>query len=244
VTASELPWRSIVFNAIAACALAAVLTGLILIPRWDWSHSTAGLIVAFFAGLIGNFEHIESFIANTSGFQVRTREVVRKAEVAIKELHELAAGIGTVLVGLVVGQGRTNGNQHSLQNGQSHERDVRKAEIMELLRRLGLPNELVDRVDRSDRQYVLVDYRVVILYRASKRLKLEDQPDWTSFSLKWLDMANQPVPKDLRVYLAAKDLIDPQIEQFLQDYEHYWNTNLHRRPEVWRDRGTWIQPSY
>src|SRR5689334_4229204 len=95
--------RVLVFNTISAGFLLALLWGLLMSPQWSWEHMLAAFFAAGLAAPIGNFEHIETFKASSSGFEAKTREVVRQAESVIKELHELAAQTGTHLVELIVG---------------------------------------------------------------------------------------------------------------------------------------------
>ncbi|MBM3950369.1 MAG: hypothetical protein FJ311_02840 [Rhodospirillales bacterium] len=101
--------RSIVFNAIAAALLFSLLFGLLVSPQWSGKYLTAALMGATLAALIGNFEHIESFKASSSGIEAKTREVVRRAETTLQELQNLAAMMGPLLIDLIVGGGRWGG---------------------------------------------------------------------------------------------------------------------------------------
>jgi hypothetical protein len=234
--------RLVAFNSIAAAALVEMIISLARNSNWDWKKSVAGFAIAALAALIGNLDYIETFKASINGVEARTREVVRRAEVAMSDLQTLAASFGTLLVQMVVGQGRPAGFQHSLQDGSSIDRDRRKQEIIEKLKAFGLSDELISEVEAADRKYVLVDYRVIIQYTASIFAKptgdLSDE--WTKFVHGTYDIDNQPNPVDFRKWLTEHKMIDSRVDEFLKDYEYYWNNGKHRRPEIWQNRREWI----
>jgi hypothetical protein len=242
---SRLPARALIFNLIASAALIGLGYALLRVPAWDFGRSFAMLSLAFLAGVFGNFEHFETFKASASGIEARTREVVQQAEVAIRQLHELAAGIGSVLVNMVVGEGRMGANQHSIGKTDSVERDARKAAIMDLMKKLGLPDDLQFQVESSDRKYVLADYEIAAVIRGSRAIKgrfsEEQEKDWTRFVTSTYDMDHLHSPETIRAYFIKHDLMNSGTEEILKDYEYYREHSRHRRPDVWRLRGNWIE---
>jgi hypothetical protein len=90
------------------------------------------------SALIGNLDRIESFKASSHGIEARTRQIVDKAENALKELHQLAAMTGTILVQQIVGSGRWGGT------GSAKEKDAQKEQVLRTLRSVGLPDGQVN----------------------------------------------------------------------------------------------------
>jgi hypothetical protein len=195
--------RSLCFKVLAAAFLLAILWGLLRTPQWPWASMLLAFLGATLAALIANFEYLETFKASSSGIEAKTREVVRQAENALKELHELAAMTGALLVELIVGGGRWGGSGTVAQ-------DAQKVRVLETLRAVGLNAQKVAEIARADRQWVIIDYFLGIIRGPEKQMlhKTENErAKWDAFVQQTRGDFERPGPDETRAGLEQLGLL-------------------------------------
>lgn len=190
------------------------------------------LVGAALAFLTGNFDRIEVFKAGMTGFEARTREaraVVDQATATASSLHELAVATAAFQVEMLAASGRFGGA------GTVAEKDEQKAKLIDRLTGLGLTIEQLNEVEGADKKWVMVDYTIEIIRRASinsasKKLDAfrKSQNEKGAFS-----------PEECKKMLIDLHVDDNKTQEILADYEYYHSTGKQRRPEIWRDRGNW-----
>jgi hypothetical protein len=223
------------FNVIAAVFLLALLRGLITVPQWSWAPMLAAFLAAALSALIANFEYIDTFEASSSGIEAKTREVVQRAETALKELHDLAAMTGQLLVELIVGGGRWGG-------GPAAQKDAQKQRVIQALHAIRLPAKKIDEIANADRQWVIVDYCSGILHEPSKKMRSKtgaELANWNEFVEQTHKGYEKQRPEEIRAALDRFGVLGEWEKGLIEDYSYYLKNGQHRRPEVWADRDKW-----
>lgn len=228
--------RPFVFNLLAALLLAAIFRGLIAEPQWGAAQLTAAIVAAGLAALIGNFQHLKRFKASATGIEAETREVITQAKTTLRELHELAAAFGSLLVDIIIGAGRWAGP------GTAADQDAQKARVIEALRTSGVPSERIAEIEGADRRWVIIDYVNGILNRKThSRLRPEQLPEWEAFIKTFSGGFDRPAPDKIQEFLERLGLLDARTRELIQDYRYYLEHGRHRRPDEWARRDRWEQ---
>lgn len=225
-------WRPILYNALLLLFLGLLVYGLWSASKWEWYHFVVCIVAAGFVALLGNLDRLESLKAGPAGIEAKTREVVRKAESAITELQMLAE----VLVSHMY-ETLDSGNRWGGITGA--EQDILKHKLLDILDRVGVPQERREAIRRSERRWVIIDYANAIT---------EGLPTDTTKNAAWIaawkpyaGTLDRPPPETLRAMLLPFGPLEPWREQLLADYEHYYRTDQHRRPQIWAARSDWYE---
>lgn len=225
--------RPLLYNLLLLLFLGLIAWGLFRSPQWDWPHLVVCITTAGFVALLGNMDRLESFKAGAGGIEAKTREVVKQAESAIGELQLMAERTAAVLFELIDGGGRWGG-AHS-----ASEKDARKRELRDLLKRLGLPDARIAMAAASERKWALIDYVMGICDQL--KIPPEKNAEWSEAWKPWNDTLERPDPTTLRKLLSIVEPLAPWRSELILDYEHYWRTGQHRRPSVWAARDQWYE---
>lgn len=221
--------RPLLYNLLLLVFLALLGWGLVKSEPWGWAQFVVCIIAAGFVALLGNMDRLESFKAGAGGIEAKTREVVAKAESAISELQMLGEATAATLFQLLDAGDRWGGSSAT-------EKDARKLEMLEALARLGVPEDRREQLRLSERKWVMVDLMGGITYRLPK--DPAKNLEWTKAWSGWNGL-DRPSPEALAEILKIVEPIEPWRAELVKDYEHYYRTSRHRRPEIWAQRDDW-----
>lgn len=214
-------------------------TSLIVLAVALWAGymgSVSVLTVGFFAFaallFVANLDRISEFKASSTGIEAKTREVLSRAEVTLKELQLLAKQVATVTLSLVKRNGRIGGYSDD-------EEDKIKMSLLSTLTQIGIPESDFPEILAEWHKFTAFDYVHGILgcNVVPSKTDPETMRAWKQLRESGLD--NIPKPKDIRDFLLKYEYMTPKLEELIKDYEHYLDSHLHRRIEVWRDRENW-----
>jgi hypothetical protein len=187
--------------------------------------------------VLGNPDRIASL--KFLGFETQTRELTKTiddAKEAIGQIRQLAVVTAEALIDL-----RENSNA-LLVNGfardEYREQDEFKANIIEVLKRLQLPQEQLAAVTQSDKNVVLNFYA-----RAAYRFGRNELPQgkWNDIDKAYSELlAKQRITPDQCQKLLDSFHIDAgKFSDYMDDFRYYVKTGEQRRPEEWANREIW-----
>lgn len=183
-------------------------------------------IAAFTSLTLLAFSHLDQiaeFKASADGFHAKTRDLVKKAEITLSELQELATILGRIQISLLVRQGRMSGYSEA-------EQQVYRKEIHDVLEKIGISREKQMDTLKEVIRFTKFDYVSKILGNSiPKGLPSEKVTEWKELR-RCLD--NPPSISTLEVFLEENGILDEERRELLDDYSHYLETGEHRRLEV------------
>ena len=193
---------------------------------------TVGFLAFVVLLFVANLDRIAEFKASGTGIEAKTRDILSRAEVTLKELQLLAKQVATVTLSLVKRSGRLGGYT-------DNEEDTVKTSVLNTLRQVGIPESDFPEILAEWHKFTKLDYAHAILggFTIPDRAEKEVVNEWTK--LQNGDLNNIPMPQDIRAFLLKHGYMTPELEDRINDYEHYLQSYLQRRPEVWRDRRNW-----
>jgi hypothetical protein len=181
--------------------------------------------------IAANLDRISHFKATRNGVEAQTREVIERAESAVREVQLLAAHVAQLSLSLIKRTGRWGGYTDD-------EQDAQRKAIIDVLQKLDVPNGSIEAALIDWHRIVGFDYAHLIL--GGSRIP-ENAPEvmdeWSA--LRSGGIASYPTPEVLRAFLFKHGFMTPEIEEYVRDYEHYIAHRVHRRPDVWRRRESW-----
>ena len=199
-------------------------------PMWILS------LLCFASLVFANLDRIKRFKVDKSGFEAETREIVKEARNTIKELQDLSKIMATITLGLVKRTGRWGG-------GYSYEEkeDLRDS-VLNILLQIGVSDEECEEIITGTKwhQYVELDYVHHLLGGSHIPSSLPEEKigEWKQLRKRGLN--NLPSPEELTRFLEQCELLNPNMKELIEDYEHYIRFREQRRPSVWKDRGNWF----
>lgn len=217
-------------NKLAYTALGSILIGFICWLIWsDKGPAWPLLIPACLLFLTANLDKLARFRVSTEGLEAETREVVREAKDTLSELRDLASLVAANTLSLIQQSGRLGGYS-------DEEKDLRRIEIEDLLRKLGINQSKMDSILDEWHRFVEHDYRHYALGKGllEKDIPLPAQAEWERLRGGGITRIAQPDEIE-RFYLDAGILTDERRE-VITDYRYYIQHKRHRRPEVWARR--------
>ena len=221
--------RPLLYNVLFLGFLGLLGYGLLTEPQWDWPHLVVAIVAAGFVALLGNMDRLESFKAGAGGIEAKTREVVRKAESAIVELQLLARGTVAAIFELIDGGSDWGGLP-------AKEQDARKADLLEILERLGVSAAERRTIVKAGAPRMLNEYRHALTI--GPRVNMAGSEGWRQAWAPY-SFGSPPTPEDIDRILAVLPEVEPWRLEMARDYAHYYRTEQHRRPEVWAKRDHW-----
>jgi hypothetical protein len=227
------------FNGLAFIFVLIIIYSLIPTKAQDKKKtvSVSAVILAIFFAVLGNPDRIASL--KIWGFETQTRELTRTiddAKEAIRQIRELAVAAATALI-------RLRENSHALLasgpgQDEYNEQDEFKETMIGALKKMGLPQEQLSAVIRSDRDVVL-NFYANAAYRFGRNAL--PQSKWNDIdSAYYHQAAKQPLsPDECQALLDSFHIDVAKFADYMDDFRYYVKTGEQRRPEVWAHRETW-----
>ncbi len=224
------------FNGLACIFFAIVIYGL-LSTKASKTASVSAVILAMFCAVLGNPDRIASL--KFLGFETQTRELTKTiddAKEAIRQIRQLAVVTAEALIDL-------RENSHALLAeapglDEYREQDEFKANVIEMLRKMGLPQEQLAAVTQSDRTVVMNLYAYAA-YRFGRNVL--PQSKWTEIDNAYYTLAAKqpPTPDQCQALLDSFHIDTTKFADYMDDFRYYAKTSEQRRPEVWAHRESW-----
>ncbi len=174
---------------------------------------------------VANIKNIKKAKASKDGFEFEARDIIQKAEITIREMHELSKLVAQTALSLVKRSSRMGGYPED-------EQETIKENVLNLLSQLGVKKEEQEKLLSEWYEYTKIDYVLLILgsQTPSKWAKEEYQ--------KWQEMrkdlkTNRPTPAQIKELLKRNNALSELHEEAIKDYEHYLQHKKHRRPDFW-----------
>ena len=197
-----------------------------------WLMGVICVVFLFFS----NLDKISKLKFGRSGFEAETREVVKEAKSTIKELHDLSKIMASTTLGLVKRIGRWGGYSYD-------DKEKIKNETLDVLNRLGISDEDIEMVvvESKWHKFTELDYVHHILGagKTPNFLPKERLAGWMTLRNRGLE--NIATPKELTQFLDQCGLLNAEVKELIEDYEHYIKFRKQRRPSIWKDRGNWFR---
>lgn len=194
------------------------------------------MTVSFFAfvGLLvtANLDRVSEFKATRSGIEAKTREVIARAESTLTELQLLARHIGELTLSLVKRSGRIGGYD-------DHEQNNIKDSVLEVLKKVGVPDSEFPKVLNEWNRFVEFDYGHAILggHIIPENTDNGILAEWKA--LRGGGISRVPSPIEIREFLNKHGFMTEELDDYLKDYEYFCAHQVHRRPDVWLERERW-----
>lgn len=215
--------------------VASLLT--LAVSMWTGYEGHTGVMSVGFAAfflllMAAHIEHLAEFGASGGKLYAKTREVVRRAEIAITDLQLLAQHVATLSLSLIKRQGRLGGYS------DPEEAQMREA-ITGLLVKLGLSQDQIKETLHHWHEIEEFDYVAGILgnYRVPSPHSPALEAEWKK--LRGDSFGASPAPDVVRDFLRKHGYLTPEREELIKDYEYFLIHRKHRRPAVWADRQHW-----
>jgi len=192
---------------------------------------TVGFLAFGFLLFVANLDHISEFKATGSGIEAKTRDVLKRAEHTLNELQSLARIVSETTLSLVKRHGRWGGYE-------DEEAERIKSAVLSVLADLKLSEAQQEEVLRDWHRFTEIDYAFYILGHSRIPEDFEDKDihkEWKA--LRRLSPA--ATPDQLRAFLGKWQLLTPEREEQIKDYESYIKHRTHRRPDIWKQRESW-----
>ena len=200
-----------------------VILALIENPHVGWASMVAGLVLI----IASRIEDIVEIGFGT--FKARLERRVADVEDAMNAVRELARSNARMTLDLVQFSGRFDGfpeedKERVLENTRS------------LLIELGVEQQEIDATEVGWHAAVEFDYAIWATgnSRVPKDLDSNHVSDWNA--LREGGIVGRRTPQDIRAFFQRLEILTPERENILKDYEFYIENRHHRRPEAWRNR--------
>lgn len=184
--------------------------------------------------LFANLDKISKFKFNKTGVEAETREIVKEAKSTIKELQDLSKIMALSTLGLVKRSGRWGGYSYD-------DKEKIKEETLSVLKKVGISDEECEKIINESKwhKYTEVDYVHYILGGSEipKALPHERIPEWKS--LRHRDLEHLATPEELTQFFEQIKLLNAEVKELINDYRYYIEYRKQRRPDIWKNRGSW-----
>lgn len=105
-----------------------------------------------------------------------------------------------------------------------------------LLHDLGIGEEAAKEVEHEWHRAVEFDYAIWALGGSKVPNDLAEGMKRRWETLRQGGIANRAAPEEIRAFLRESEMLTPEREEILQDYEYYVAKREHRRSEAWLSR--------
>ncbi len=209
--------------------LTLVIAGPLLLFLEKDSH--AGW-AAMFAGLIfmaaSRFEDIQEIALASFKMKLFERRV-GEVEISVQDIRKLAKESSRLALASIQFAGRMGGFTDNFKSQVL-------ADTRRLLRDLNITPEEIAEVESLWHATVEFDYA---LWATGLSTVPPDLPE--NFRARWGQLRkggveNRAMPEAIRSLFLEADMLTPERDEILKDYEHYISTRQHRREDVWRQR--------
>lgn len=156
------------------------------------------------------------------------RQVVDEGNVILKKLRAVTLFSAEAVLTQVIAMGRIG-----VDNRLRRETKARVAGILENIK---ATSDEIDSVEKYWRKYTIVDYIFHILGGSTipEEGNGEVIKEWKALRKGLID--NPPSPEKLREFLGKHNLLTPEREGMIKDFEYYLANSIHRDDEAWENR--------
>lgn len=198
---------------------------------WFLYEERDGVLFALLGGggclLFSHLPAMQKLKLGPTGIEAEMKQVLEEAKASVDELHKLAAIMGAATVAQLAAEGRWGGGMTSAMKAELRQR------IISSLKELGLPEKRIEEVGRADAPWVRFDYAGYAMKPIKYNdLNAEQKAQWQE-EFKAHSFSTPLTPVQLRGIIERLGVLSNEVEERLQDYEHYCRTFTHRRPDVW-----------
>lgn len=200
-------------------------------PSTSWVSALCGAFVTF----VSRLDDIAEL--SLGPVKAKMREAIQEANATVEQLRALAESIsGTSLTALMAGN-------FGFRDGLSLEGRLELHDnLVQSLRKIGLPDQRISELDRKWKQGIGVIYHRAIAPLIDERpepnrinpnatpKQLEDRAGWDE--LLEFNQWKVSSPTNMRNYLKSREIENPEIDAWVNDYQHYLETGEIRRREL------------
>jgi hypothetical protein len=156
------------------------------------------------------------------------RQVVDEGNVILNKLRAVTLFSAEAVLTQVIAMGRIG-----VDNRLRRETKERVADILEIIK--ATPDE-IDFVEKNWRKYTTVDYIFHILGGTTipQVENAEVVEEWKELRKGIID--NPPSPEKLRDFLGKHNMLTPEREGMIKDFEYYLANSMHRDEKAWENR--------
>lgn len=203
------------------------LLGEHTLDRISWK-SPFGDLDARFAKVAEKAQGAEKVALIAEEVALKAEEAARNAEDAVRRVRGVMATLGAEAIISMVTGGRWGGNN-------SKDVFLRERRVMEAMAAQDVPDEDVSDIKRVIRPYVIHDYVHWISDLAGAGRPPETNEPWKEFFTVH-QFESPPLPEAYRAFLQGIGVMDEELDEWLKDYQHFFDTGEHRRPRMFMDR--------
>lgn len=193
----------------------------------------ASSIIFIFLVFMYNLEKFSEIRATTKGFEAKTRDIIKEAEITIKELQNLGKTLVRTELSLVMRNGRIGGYPED-------EKDKVKKSIINILNELNVPEDEQGKIfDEEWNRFIVFDYVMGILGngRIPQDFTEGEKEEWKDLRQDILN--DPPSPDKIEKFLVKCDCLSNERSELIEDYRFFLKEKEHRRPEIWKDHQYW-----
>lgn len=206
------------FNVLAFFLLASLGIRFVLGQTSDFGATGPAAVVlaaAAVSAFVGNIERFELFKASAAGIEAKMHEVDQlklEARVTINEFHALAEMTATLLLQQITSGGRFGGQSAA-------QKDQQRTQLLDTLKKIGLTQEAINRVDSSDAVWTRSDYAHAVMQsiEASDSCGPALKESISAMRDRWNTENFRPEPSDFDRLLQQAQCNDPKVRERLED---------------------------
>lgn len=215
-------WRLFFYPlaAIALCGSAFVLFA------YGIGQSIVLVVVGALCLLAPRLKDLVKLEVGVASIKAEMAQAVADARATVEQLHLLAAELGKQIVRSAQAEGRWGGRSRK-------ERAQVTTDTAEALRKLGMNEPAVREVIAVERPFLLFDYAGWAESSVKPAGRAETDKWNEFFARRSAGIGSEPSPEALRQFLQQLSGFSAETEERLQDYEYYFQSGMHRRPDVW-----------
>ena len=183
------------------------------------------------AYLLFNLDRFKQVKAGLGGIEAELRETIKEAKDVLAATKKVAIMAAKTELSLTVRSGRIGGYDE-------REKEERKNAVLSSLQQLQVDAEEVGDILLEANKFTIFDYAMSILGNHIPNEFPKDKiAQWKE--LRHLDLDNPASPEQLREFFTSIGKLNDEVEEIIQDYEHYLERKEHRRFEVWENHQEW-----
>ena len=192
----------------------------------DWSLVVVGALCWIF----GHFGRLKSIELSLSGLKAEAEATVQKAATVVAELEKLATTLGSAMVAQITEAGRWGDGV------SARDRDLRIEEILAALREIGVKEDEVLRIARSQDRWTIVDMIDWTSRIADRGRDPSSNVEWNAFWSGRNTLLTPISPEELEAFYRRIGRWDAELAEAVADYRHFRETSKIRRADHWARR--------
>ncbi len=222
----EPQWRRVLRISAFAIGLIAIAAGPVFHyfqpdPHVGWASMIAGLIFM----VSSRFDDVVEI--GFASFRTRLERRVKKVEDTMEAVRRLAKASTHSALNSVQYAGRMGGFTET-------EKIQFLGDTRRLLSDLGIKDDEIAKIESDWHKAIEFDYAswATGLSQVPKDLAEKLHSKWKG--LRQGGIEHRATPEEIRAFCTDADMLTPEREEILKDYEHYVTTRRHRREAVWQ----------